>query len=448
MKGRVSIVTGCNTGIGYETAQALAEADGTVIFACRSEDKARAAIARMMEDSRAAGKELSEDQLLFLPLDLASLESVRGFVDAVHRSKLEVHLLILNAGVMLGSRSVTKDGLEGTLAANHFGHFLLALLLLPTLQEAEARGQQPRIVMLGSTTCLLHGKFDFSEAVIVNGEAERKVALDKPYSLMEAYGQSKLANLLFVRELSRRMKELGSQIPVNCAHPGQVLTEVMRDMHPALVLLTKVFQIPGQALIKTPRQGSFCTLHVATAPELATAAAASGEFFVRLQPIQLPEAPFGVEAPSSVIARHIAVLVLSLLMSLALALAQMKTEKLSKEVKATLAPRTPAQRSSEAVGDAEEPQRRRRPKRVRRSPLQRMVLQFFIADEGSEDESSQGDEGPYQLDDGCWISLPEDACARTRPAEHFIGDKNISQAESNRGIPAPPEDNEDDEPVG
>ncbi|CAE8694568.1 unnamed protein product, partial [Polarella glacialis] len=296
MKGRVSIVTGCNTGIGYETAQALAEADGTVIFACRSEDKARAAIARMMEDSRAAGKELSEDQLLFLPLDLASLESVRGFVDAVHRSKLEVHLLILNAGVMLGSRSVTKDGLEGTLAANHFGHFLLALLLLPTLQEAEARGQQPRIVMLGSTTCLLHGKFDFSEAVIVNGEAERKVALDKPYSLMEAYGQSKLANLLFVRELSRRMKELGSQIPVNCAHPGQVLTEVMRDMHPALVLLTKVFQIPGQALIKTPRQGSFCTLHVATAPELATAAAASGEFFVRLQPIQLPEAAYDEEA--------------------------------------------------------------------------------------------------------------------------------------------------------
>ncbi|CAE8677068.1 unnamed protein product, partial [Polarella glacialis] len=143
-----------------------------------------------------------------------------------------------------------------------------------------------------------------------------------------------------------------------------------------------------------------------------------------------------------------AVLVLSLLMSLALALAQMKTEKLSKEVKATLAPRTPAQRSSEAVGDAEEPQRRRRPKRVRRSPLQRMVLQFFIADEGSEDESSQGDEGPYQLDDGCWISLPEDACARTRPAEHFIGDKNISQAESNRGIPAPPEYDEDDEPVG
>jgi len=282
LKSRTAIITGCNTGIGYETAKALAEAGGTIVFACRSEEKARSAMEQLCREAPT----VQEEQLKFMALNLASLDSVQKFTDDFRQSGLDLHLLIMNAGVMLSSRSITEDGLDGTMAANHFGHFLLVDLLLPRLKDAEARGEEPRIVVVGSTTSLLQERFDFSE-VLVHEKNGREAALAKPYSLMRSYGQSKLANLLFVRELAKRLELSGSKIPVNCVHPGQVLTEVHRDMNPVLVLLTKMFHYPAQLFIKTPKQGSFGTLYVATAPQLAKT---SGLFLACHRELPMPEA--------------------------------------------------------------------------------------------------------------------------------------------------------------
>jgi len=285
LRGRLCIVTGCNTGIGYETARSLAEAGAQVVFACRSEAKACAAMHRLVEG--AAGR-VAKEQLRFLPLDVSSFASVRRFVELFHEAKLVPHTLVLNAGVMLSSRSISTDGLEMTMASNHFGHFLLVQLLLPSLRTAEKQGEKPRIVVVGSNMCYMHDCFDFGEVVVAKSDAERSKYLERPYALFRAYGQSKLANLYFTTELARRLQAAGSNIPANAIHPGEVMTEVMRDMNPVLLKVHHIFNLVCYGFLKSARQGSFCTLHVATSPDLATARdGTSGAYFVRLAPAPL-----------------------------------------------------------------------------------------------------------------------------------------------------------------
>jgi len=212
-------------------------------------------------------------------------------VELLQKSGLKTHTLILNAGVMLRSRGVSVDGYEMTMATNHFGHHLLVQSLLPSLLEAESRGEQPRIVLVGSNMCYMHGQFDFGElGEVSRDEAAKKAYLDKPYELFRAYGQSKLANLHFTTELARRLRKQGSKIPVNEVHPGEVLTEVMRDMHPVVLRLYEVFKPLAHGFLKSASQGSFCTLHVATDPSLATSDGVSGAHFIRLSPAPLSKA--------------------------------------------------------------------------------------------------------------------------------------------------------------
>merc|ERR1719356_167751 len=174
------------------------------------------------------------------------------------------------------------------MATNHLGHFLLVNLLLPSLIEAESRGEQPRIVVVGSNMSYLHDTFDFSELSVVTGdEKEKEAYLQKPYKLFRAYGQSKLANLHFTTELARRLEEKGSKIPVNQLHPGEVLTDVMRDMHPVLLRLYNIFQPVAYGFLKSAPQGAFCSLHVATDPSLATSKKVNGAHFVRCTPAPL-----------------------------------------------------------------------------------------------------------------------------------------------------------------
>lgn len=288
LHGKTYVITGCNTGIGYETAKTLAAAGATVVFACRSEDKARASMRKVLEETDG---DVEEEQLHFVKLDTSSFSSVRQFAASLKEAGLTPQNLILNAGVMLSNRSLSVDGLEMTMATNHFGHFLLVQLLLPEMLECERRGEQPRIVIVGSNMSYMHGRFDFEELdVIPNDEGIRKTYMRKPYELFRAYGQSKLANLHFTTELARRLKAKGSKIPVNQIHPGEVLTEVMRDMNPVLVKLNAIFRPLAHAFMKSPAQGSFCTLHLALDPSLATSDGASGAHFVRLSPAPLSEA--------------------------------------------------------------------------------------------------------------------------------------------------------------
>ncbi|CAK0840379.1 unnamed protein product, partial [Prorocentrum cordatum] len=290
LRGKAYVVTGCSAGIGLETAEALVRAGATVVFACRSEDRARAAIDGIIQ--RASGVGLEEGQLRFLPLDLCSCGSVRRFVELLQASKLSVSALILNAGAIVGSRKLTEDGLEMTLASNHLGHFQLVRLLLPSLLAAEARGERPRIVAVGSTLCFSHDSVDLTEAVAVGDGAERSEFLARPYSTFHAYGQSKLAGALFVAELARRLRRRGSRIPVNLLHPGEIGTSIAMDIFPewSRPLMAVLVPVLGPLWMKTPRQGSFCTLHLATSPALASAEQASGAFFLRLRRVPGPKA--------------------------------------------------------------------------------------------------------------------------------------------------------------
>jgi len=278
LKKRVCVITGCNTGIGYETALALARGGSTIIFACRSEERARGAMRKLLETDAS----VSEEQLVFLQLDTSSLKSVRTFAERFAESGFDgLHLLILNAGVMLRHRDLSVDGFEMTLASNHFGHFLLTHLLMPHLLKTEAKGEQPRIIVVGSTQHFKHDVFDFSEFVAIKGEQDKNVFMQKPYELFRAYGQSKIANQLFTEELARRLKSQGSKIPVNSLHPGEVHTEVARNMHPILIVLLRIFNSVLFLFLKTAQQGCTCTVYVATAPHLATSDETTGGFFLR-----------------------------------------------------------------------------------------------------------------------------------------------------------------------
>lgn len=287
MKGLTCIITGCNTGIGYETADAFARAGATVVFACRSEDRARDAMRRL---AAAAGGAVAKEQLIFLKLDVSDFSSVRRFTEDFKALKLPLRRLVLNAGVMLRNRSLSPDGIEMTMASNHLGHFLLVQLLLPNMLALERQGVQPRIVCVGSNICYWPSCFDWSEMVVVKGEDEKRAFLQKEYHIFRVYGQSKLAQIHFVTELDRRLRKAGSKIPVNAVHPGEVMTEVMRDMNKTLLMLYGMFRYVMYAFLKTAPQGAMCTVHVATSPALASSDGGSGAYWVRLSPAPLSKA--------------------------------------------------------------------------------------------------------------------------------------------------------------
>ena len=204
--GRTAIVTGANTGIGYETARMLAHKGAHVVLAYRDQRKGAAALARIRAE-RPAG------ELSGAPLDLADLDSVAAFADAYRAEHDRLDLLINNAGVMIPPLGRTKQGFELQFGVNHLGHFALTGRLLPLLQAAPAG----RVVTVSS---LMHriGGVDFDD---LNWRHRR-------YRPWAAYGQSKLANLLFTLELRHRLAEAGSSVRSIAAHPGLTSTEIGR----------------------------------------------------------------------------------------------------------------------------------------------------------------------------------------------------------------------------
>ena len=203
--GKVVIITGANSGIGKETAIDLAKRGGKIYIACRDVKRG--------EDALKEIKELSgSDKVHFLPLDLASLESIRDFSKKFHELEAQLHILINNAGVMGCPKALTKDGFEMQIGTNHMGHFLLTNLLLDLLKQSSPS----RIIVLSS---LFHwyGRINKED---LNSE--------KSYWKWAAYGQSKLANILFARELAKKLA--GTGVTVNCVHPGAVRTGLTRDV--------------------------------------------------------------------------------------------------------------------------------------------------------------------------------------------------------------------------
>lgn len=203
---KVVIITGANTGIGKENAIDHARRGGKIYIACRD-------IQRGEEAQKDIRRISGSENVYFLQLDLASLDSVREFSKKFHELESQLHILICNAGVMACPQSKTQDGFEMQMGTNHFGHFLLTHLLLDLLKASSPS----RIVVVSS------------EGHRMSNIVKEDLMSENPYSPWKAYSRSKLANILFTRELSKKLE--GSGVTVNSCHPGVVQTELGRHMN-------------------------------------------------------------------------------------------------------------------------------------------------------------------------------------------------------------------------
>lgn len=230
--GRVAIVTGANSGIGFETARILAEKRATVVMACRNLDKANPKADEIRTQHPGA-------RIDVMQLDLSDLASVEGFAGAFHDAYSHLDLLINNAGIMVPPFGKTAQGFETQFGVNHLGHFALTAKLLDLVLATPGS----RIVNVSSMAHRF-GKIDFSN---LNAE--------KGYNAQAAYGQSKLANLLFTYELQRRLDEAGNDTLVVAAHPGWTATN-LQDHSKSVKFLNRFFA-------QEPLMGALPTLYAA-----------------------------------------------------------------------------------------------------------------------------------------------------------------------------------------
>ncbi len=243
LDGKIAIVTGANSGIGYETAKALAAHGARVIVACRNPDKGREAESRIRES-------VPKPDVRFAHLDLGSLASVRAFAERFRAEESALDILCNNAGVMMPPLGHTADGFELQFGTNHLGHFALTGLLLDRIRVAKGA----RVVSVSSLVHFM-GAIEFDD-----------LNAARSYNRTRAYAQSKLANLLFARELQRRFESAGIDALSAAAHPGSTRTNLQqhsRLLHGFVAVLSQ--EPPG---------GALPTLYAATAPDVK-----GGEYF-------------------------------------------------------------------------------------------------------------------------------------------------------------------------
>jgi NAD(P)-dependent dehydrogenase (short-subunit alcohol dehydrogenase family) len=234
--GKIAIVTGANTGIGYHTARMLVEKGAEVVLACRNQEKGASA-ARKINLLSGPGKAVS------ISLDLSDLSVVRAFSEAVKARYRELHLLINNAGVMMPPFLKTSEGFELQFGVNHLGHFALTSLLFELLEKTPGS----RVVNV-SSAMHLRGKIDFNN---LRGE--------KKYNKVQHYAQSKLANLLFTLEMQERYGGENGSVRILASHPGWTQTDLQRHISMAR-LVNPLFGMKAD-------QGALPTLRAATDPE-------------------------------------------------------------------------------------------------------------------------------------------------------------------------------------
>jgi NAD(P)-dependent dehydrogenase (short-subunit alcohol dehydrogenase family) len=239
--GRLAIVTGANSGLGRSTAWELARAGATVIVACRDTDKGEEAAAQIRGDVPGA-------ELRVQSLDLADLGSVRSFAEGLDVAQVDI--LINNAGVMAPPRRVTKDGFESQFGTNHLGHFALTGRLLPKLLATP----EARVVTVASGAHRI-GRINFGDL-----QGERR------YIAWLAYGQSKLANLMFCFELQRRAVEAGAPLKSMAAHPGYAATNLQfaAPRLPDRILMA----VTNRVIAQSAEMGALPSLYAATVPDL------------------------------------------------------------------------------------------------------------------------------------------------------------------------------------
>jgi NAD(P)-dependent dehydrogenase (short-subunit alcohol dehydrogenase family) len=235
--GRLAVVTGANTGLGFQTAQVLAARGASVVLAVRDTEKGKRAAARIAGTAPGANVTVQ-------PLDLASLDSIRAAAGELRAQHPAIDLLINNAGVMFPPRQATRDGFELQFGTNHLGHFALTGLLLEQMLPVPGS----RVVTVSSQAARIRARINFDD---LQGE--------RSYRRVAAYSQSKLANLMFTYELQRRLSGAGTTIAV-AAHPGLAATELTRNTPPIAAFFY------ARLISQTAAMGALPILRAATDP--------------------------------------------------------------------------------------------------------------------------------------------------------------------------------------
>lgn len=253
MKDKTIIITGGNDGIGYQTALQLARMGAKVIIVCRNEQKAADAVARLKSAS-------GSDNVQQVIADLASQKSIRQAAGEIRMKVEKIDVLINNAGATFQEFQLSPDGLEMTVATNHFAYFLLTGLLLDLVKKAE----DARIVNVASHSHY-RGRIDFES-----------FTKNKSYFIMKAYGQSKLANVLFAFELAERLRNSG--VTANCLHPGVVNTHIGNKAGWYSSLSWSIISLFGIS----PENGAKTSVYLASSPEVKSV---TGKYFARCKPV-------------------------------------------------------------------------------------------------------------------------------------------------------------------
>jgi NAD(P)-dependent dehydrogenase (short-subunit alcohol dehydrogenase family) len=242
LSGKIVIVTGANSGLGFEAAKVLAGKRATVVLACRNLQKAAAAQLLIQHKVPNAVTEI-------IPLDLGNLISVQNFAAIFKKKYKRLDILLNNAGLMAGSYQQTNDGFESHFGTNHLGHFALTGLLLNALHDTP----DSRIVTVSSLAHRM-GTIDFDNLLYVGGVGYRPMA---------AYGRSKLANLLFTYELQRKLTRKGSSTIAVAAHPGVAVTHMA-----PYIKFSKIILPLAKVVLQSPDRGAYAELRAATDPEV------------------------------------------------------------------------------------------------------------------------------------------------------------------------------------
>jgi len=252
MNGRSCIVTGANAGIGYETTLGLARRGAHVVMVCRNAQKAESAVASIRKKS-------GNDRVEVALADLSVQASVRDLAAELLERLPSIHVLVNNAGLIVAGREETSDGIETTFAVNHLAGFLLTDLLLERLKESA-----PARIVNVSSAAHQGGHIDFDDV-----EGRRK------YSMWGAYGQSKLANVLFTYELARRLE--GTGVTANALHPGFVRSKFAHNNG----LLAKGLMLVASPVAISPKRGARTSVYLASSPEVE---GVSGRYFAAEKP--------------------------------------------------------------------------------------------------------------------------------------------------------------------
>ncbi|HUR75950.1 MAG TPA: SDR family NAD(P)-dependent oxidoreductase [Sporichthya sp.] len=260
-RGRVAVVTGANTGLGFGTARGLAERGAEVVLAVRNLDKGKQAADRISATAPGA-------QITVQALDLSSLASVRSAAADLAARYPRIDLLINNAGVMYTPRQLTADGFEMQFGTNHLGHFALTGLLLPRLLAVPGS----RVVTVSSVGHRIRAAIHFDD-----------LQWERSYDRISAYGQSKLANLMFTFELSRRLAAANAGTVALAAHPGLSNTELSRNLP---FPLRNLSPIVAPLFTQSAAKGALPSLRAATDP-----GAAGGQYYGPSGPGELMGSP-------------------------------------------------------------------------------------------------------------------------------------------------------------